>query len=124
MFNWNADKCKIDGTDISFMYEVEKYQGQGMIIFCIYVMKGDSTTVFNFSYSSDDDSLGISIYENYDDTVHSSEVKNLDEFEARLFQIGTLVDTYDLSSKMYDTMRDLHRLYFREKYETIQSNVV
>lgn len=121
--NWSGNKSAIDGTDISFLYDIEKYQEQGMIIFSIIVIKGNNTTIFNFSYDLLDDSLGVSIYDE-DDVLHSSEIKNIDEFEARLFQIQTMTDTYDLSTNMYQTMRDLHRIYFREKYETVQTNMV
>lgn len=122
--NWKGNLWSIEGTDISFQYEIEKYQDQTMLIFCIYIMKGNSTTIFNFSYDLNDDSLGVSIYENDDVLSHSSEIRNLDEFEARLFQIGTTIDTYDLSTDMYQTMRELHRIYFNEKYETVKTNMV
>lgn len=118
LYNWCSDKNLIEGTNINFQYEIEKYQGEGVLVFCIYIFNGSDCNIFNFTYD-ESEIIGISIFEQ-ENLIHCSEVENEEEFEARLFQIQTRIDTYDLSTKIYDTMRQLHRLYFKEKYETIQ----
>lgn len=117
-YNWCSEITLIDGTNISFQFEIGKYLEPEMIMFSIYIHEGSSCSIFNFSYDTSD-ILGISIIEN-DSVFHCSEVENEEEFEARLFQLQTRIDTYDLSTKIYDTMRQLHRVYFKEKYETVQ----
>lgn len=117
-YNWFSNKNSVQDTNISFQFETKKYQGQGLLIFSIYIYDGNSCSIFNFSYD-ESDILGISIIEK-ENVIHCSEVLNEEEFEARLFQIQTIIDTYDLDTDMYQTMRDLYRIYFREKYETVQ----
>lgn len=98
---------------------------QNVCIFMVIVYVEDETFIFAFGISEDYPDIGISIMKVQGNiSLHSSDVCKVEDLEARLFQIETIVDVHDLDTTMIDKMYKLREIYLKQKDETVLNNLV
>ncbi|SOK58735.1 hypothetical protein [Yersinia phage fHe-Yen9-04] len=98
---------------------------QNVCIFIVIVYVEDETFIFAFGISEDYPDIGISVMKvQGNKTLHLSDVCNVEDLEARLFQIETIVDVHDLDTTMIDKMHKIREIYLKQKDETVLNNMV
>ena len=123
------DKVESEGFDFEYCVDIvyEEEILQSMVIFTVNVHYPESTMFYCFGLPEVFDLLQISIceYKNGQTTeIHTSMIESEDELEARLFQIYTQVDIYDLDVSLLKKMLSLREVYLNKKNETELKNLV
>ncbi len=94
----------------------------------IFIMSltGENITTFTFTIN-DASELVVSVYEFSQNALpevsYSTEVQSEEELSSFIFQVQTVLKTYDLGGKFFGAMESLHKKY-RDANETETINLV
>ncbi|QOI71944.1 hypothetical protein pEaSNUABM47_00482 [Erwinia phage pEa_SNUABM_47] len=127
--NQNKTIRSVNDEKILFMYKViTEYDSsieQNVCILMITVFEESETLIFAFGISEQYPDIGISIMKvQGNKTLHCSDVSTVEDLEARLFQLETVVDVYDLDTSLLDKMNIIREVFLNKKDETVLNNLV
>ncbi|QXO12159.1 hypothetical protein pEaSNUABM44_00485 [Erwinia phage pEa_SNUABM_44] len=127
--NQNKTIRSVDDDKALFMYKViTEYDSsieQNVCILMITIFEASETLIFAFGISEQYPDIGISIMKvQGNKTLHCSDVSTVEDLEARLFQLETVVDVYDLDNSLLDKMNIIREVFLNKKDETVLNNLV